>query len=76
MAACSASCVEILKKQLKMLNGHVTLRALDVAGGEGRLSRKLLLKQYDTVDLFDQCAVGVKKAKKALHAIPREVSSP
>ena len=51
---------------LKNINGHSRFRALDVAGGDGRLSQGLLLDEYNIVDLFDQCPEGVKKARKAM----------
>ena len=37
-----------------------------MAGGDGRLSKGLLLETYDKVDLFDQCPKGVKKARQAM----------
>ena len=48
------------------MDEHPRFRALDVAGGDGRLSKGLLLDQYNIVDLFDQCPIGVKKAKQAM----------
>ena len=51
---------------LKNINGHSRFRALDVAGGDGRLSQGLLLDEYNIVDLFDQCPEGVKKSRKAM----------
>ena len=59
MEACGPSCITILKQQLKKLNGHSRGRALDVAGGDGRVAKELLLYEYETVDLFDQCQKGV-----------------
>ena len=38
MEACSPTCIAILKQQLKKLNGHSRARALDVAGGNGRVA--------------------------------------
>ena len=59
MEACGPTCIAILKQQLKKLNGHSRARALDVAGGNGRVSKELLTTEYETVDLFDQCPLGV-----------------
>ena len=42
------------------------VRALDVGGGDGRLSKSFLVNSYNIVDLFDQCPIAVEKAKKAL----------
>ena len=66
MAACSATCIEILKELLKKLNGHCRDFALDVAGGDGRVTLNLLIEEYQSVDLFDRCQVGVDKATEAL----------
>ena len=43
MEACGPTCIAILKKQLKKLNGHSRARALDVAGGNGRVAKELLV---------------------------------
>ena len=51
---------------LKKMHMHSRFRALDVAGGDARLTKGLLLEEYKIVDLFDQCPEGVKKAKKAM----------
>ena len=42
------------------------LRALDVGGGIGRVSRNLLLELCDTVDLVDGCEKFVRQAESAL----------
>ena len=55
--------MEVLQAMLIKLNGHSRFRAIDVAGGDGRLTMGLLLDAYDKVDLFDQCPEAVKKAK-------------
>ena len=41
-------------------------RALDVAGGDGRLATSRLFQGYPRVDLFDRCPEAVKRAKRAL----------
>ena len=66
MAECSASCIAILKEHLQKLNGHCRGAALDVAGGDGRLSKGLLIDEYQSVDLFDRCHEGISKAAEAL----------
>ena len=45
-------------------------RAIDIAGGDGRLSTGLLLKKYGTVDLIDICPLGVQRAKNAMSGHP------
>ena len=47
------------------------VRALDVAGGDGRLALNLLFRSYAKVDLFDQCPEAVKRAKQAMRDHPR-----
>ena len=46
MAECSASCIKILKESLEKFNGHCRDFALDVAGGDGRLTVDLLIEEY------------------------------
>ena len=41
--ACHLASINILKQQLKKLNGHSHARALDVAGGRGRVAKELLI---------------------------------
>ena len=63
MELCHPRCIEILNNMLELMDEHSRIRALDVAGGDGRLTQSLLLDKYDVVDLFDQCPEGVKRAK-------------
>ena len=51
---------------IRKIDGRSRFRAIDVAGGDGRLSMDLLLDEYEKVDLFDQCPDTVKKAKLAM----------
>ena len=62
MKQCHPRSIEILKRFLASIHGRSLFRALDVAGGDGRLCSSLLLKSWRRVDLFDQCPVAVKKA--------------
>ena len=66
MELCHPRCVEILKRFVGSVVPRSLFRALDVAGGDGRLCTSLLLKSYRRVDLFDQCPEAVKKAKRIL----------
>ena len=52
-----------MKDFLQSIEDLSHFRALDVAGGDARFSKSLLVKLYDKVDLFDQCPIGVEKAK-------------
>ena len=63
---CHARCIEILQKMLSQIYSCQRFRAIDVAGGDGRLSIGLLLDEFEKVDLFDQCPQAVKKAKLAM----------
>ena len=53
MEQCHSRCVEILKRFLGPIQPRSLFRALDVAGGDGRLSVGFLLNAYARVDLFD-----------------------
>ena len=55
-----------MKDFLQSIEDLSHFRALDVAGGDARFSKSLLVKLYDKVDLFDQCPIGVEKSKKVL----------
>ena len=59
MKICHSRCIELMKEFLQSIEDLSHLRALDVAGGDGRFSKSLLVKLYDIVDLFDQCPIGV-----------------
>ena len=43
---------------------------MDVAGGDGRFTKDLLLDRFDKVDLFDACPTACRKAKEALRGHP------
>ena len=66
MEQCHNRCVEVLKRFLESIPQRLRHRAVDVAGGDGRLSESLLVKQYKKVDLFDICPEAVKKATTKL----------
>ena len=66
MKQCHARSLEVLKTLLGPMTHRSLFRALDVAGGDGRLSKSFLVEQYLTVDHFDQCPTAVKKAREAL----------
>ena len=46
-------------------------RALDVAGGDGRLSKELLLELFGAVDLFDRCKVALAKVGQLKALLPK-----
>ena len=62
MELCHPRWIEILHNMLELMGKHSRIRALDVAGGDARLTKSLLLDEYNAVDLFDQCAKGVRLA--------------
>ena len=70
MAICHPECIKILKNFIASVKNHSTHRALDAAGGDGRLSKDLLVGLYSRVDLFDKCPEAIKRAKKALNDNP------
>ena len=66
MKLCHSRSIEVFKKLLGSITHRSLFRALDVAGGDGRLSKDFLVKQYKKTDLFDQCGKAVSKAREAL----------
>ena len=62
MLFCHPYCIQILKKFMGRIVHRKLFRALDVAGGDGRLTAGFLLKYYRKVDHFDQCPVAIKQA--------------
>ena len=71
MAICHPASVQMLEGFLKSLGELDRKRALEVACGDGRLTRDLLAKWYEEVDMFDQCPVAVELVKQ----LRREVNS-
>ena len=66
MKQCHARSLEVLRSLLGPMTHRSLFRALDVAGGDGRLSKSFLVEQYGKVDLFDQCPTAVQRAREAL----------
>ena len=62
---CHQRCVNILHGFVQEIVPCGWTRALDVAGGDARLTTSIVFKYYLFVDLFDQCPDAVSKAKKA-----------
>eukprot|EP00090_Calanus_glacialis_P032858 TRINITY_DN5442_c0_g1_i1.p1 TRINITY_DN5442_c0_g1~~TRINITY_DN5442_c0_g1_i1.p1 ORF type:complete len:241 (-),score=78.59 TRINITY_DN5442_c0_g1_i1:81-803(-) len=57
---------KFLKVLLKVENGPGTARALDCGAGIGRITKHLLTKHFDTVDLVEQDKHFLEKAKEYL----------
>ena len=70
MELCNARCIEVLDEFIGLLPHQLADRAIDIAGGDGRLSTGLLMKKYGTVDLIDICGLGVQRAKNAMNGHP------
>ena len=66
MERCHIRSLEVLKGLLGKITPRSVVRAIDVGGGDGRLSQSFLINSYKKVDLFDQCPIAIKKAKAAL----------
>ena len=66
MSFCHSRCIEVVKQFLGTIVPRALFRALDVAGGDGRFSTALLLKNYGRVDHFDQCPRAVRLAQRAM----------
>ena len=66
MKKCHPRCIEILKEFLGSIVPRSLFRALDVAGGDGRLAVNFLMKSYRKVFLFDQCPQALKRAQRSM----------
>ena len=71
MNICHSRSIEILKCFLGSVVPRSLFRAIDVAGGDGRLCSNLLFRSYRKVDLFDRCPVALKKAQQVMKDHPR-----
>ena len=54
----------IMKKFLDELPHHNGNRALEVAAGDGRVTKDFLKDKYKVVDCFDQCPLSVEELEK------------
>ena len=61
MVDCHKACMTLMEKELDNIRGLRKNYALDCGCGDGRVSRELLVKKFQRVDLFDPCPVGVQK---------------
>jgi len=66
MAACHPRCLELLQEFLDSIETRSFVRALDVAGGDGRLAASAVFRPYQHVDLLEQCPIAVAKAQQLL----------
>ena len=55
--------VKQLKMFLQKLPNHRSYRAIEVACGDGRLTRDLLSGYYQKIIMFDQCPQAIEDAK-------------
>ena len=55
------------------LNDFGKGRALDVSCGDGRVTRELLLRYFDKIDMFDQCKEGIEKCKALKRDNPEKI---
>ena len=53
MEICHPRCIELLQNFADKIVHHGRIRALDVAGGDGRVTKDLILTSYDRGDLID-----------------------
>ena len=53
MEICHPRCIELLQNFADKIVHHGRIRALDVAGGDGRITKDLILASYDRGDLID-----------------------
>ena len=60
MEACHDRSILIMNDFLDSLGALDGTRAIDIAGGDGRVIKHLLRKRYSAVDCFDMCMESVK----------------
>lgn len=63
--------IELMKEFLTNLDSLEYTRALDVAGGDGRVAKELLCDLFPAVDFFDQCQVAVDMVRQVKPLIPK-----
>jgi len=61
MNECHAKSVKLLEVVFDKLHHIDRGRVLEVAAGDGRVSRDLLMTRFEAIDCFDQCPVAVKQ---------------
>ena len=66
MELCGPKSIKEMAKFIDSIDELNFKHALDVAGGDGRFSKGLLIQRFEKVDLFDQCPLAIKRAKIAL----------
>ena len=69
MSECHQTCEQLLKRLVESVQPRSFIRALDVAGGDGRLATSELFKPYMRVDLFDQCTQAIMEARNAFQRV-------
>ena len=63
--------IALLKEFLAGLDSLKYARALDVAGGDGRVVKELLLGLFEAVDLFDHCPKALNKVEQLKALFPK-----
>ena len=61
MNACHGPSLRLLRYFFRSLVDMGTGRVLEVAAGDGRVTKDLLRDKYKAIDCFDQCPIAVRK---------------
>ena len=61
MNLCHFPSIQVLKELFKQLPSLRFDKALEVAAGDGQLTKDLLRLEFREIDCFDQCPTSVKK---------------
>jgi len=64
MEDCHGESIKLLEVVLDQLRHLDKGRVLEVAAGDGRVARDLLMNRFEAVDCFDQCPMAVKKLEE------------
>ena len=63
--------IELLKEFLASLESLEYTRAIDVAGGDGRVTKECLCGLFPAIDLMDQCPKAINLVMQVKHFFPR-----
>ena len=69
MRDCTEACIKYMKAFLEEIGHRKRGLVLDACCGDGRVTRDLLAKIYDTVDCFDQDPQAIMEVQKNTFAL-------
>ena len=70
MKDCHRPCIDLLETFLNQLEHLDYGRALEVAAGDGMLTKDLLKNRFNAIDCFDHCIIAVRKLEELQRNCP------